>query len=116
MQPISGSDAREQARKAGYCAAYVTKAGERATTLSPETGEFVMGGYRSWSASRRWGQTIKSIRAEQRAWAEEHRGDRPEAAAAAPAGTVGAGGEAALDLEREIYAAFPGTVLVEGCL
>ena len=107
VQLISSSDAREQARKAGYCAAYVTKAGERATTMSVETGELKVGGYRTWSASRRWGQTIKYIRAEQRAWAEEHRQGRPEAANAAPGGAVGAGGAAALDLDPDFYAIAP---------
>jgi len=71
------------------------------------TGEVRVGGYRSWGASRRWGQTIKSIRAEQRAWAEEQRQGRPEAADAAPGGAVAAGGEAALDPDTDIYATTP---------
>ncbi len=109
VQPISGADAREQARRAGYCAAYVTKGGERATSLDTDTGEIRQGGYRVWSASRRWGQTMKAIRAEQQAWVLERLG-RPDSADAEP------GGAAALDLEREIYATFPGSVLVERCL
>lgn len=109
VQPMSGADARDVARRAGYCAAYVTKGSERAESLDTDTGELRQGGYWAWSASRHWGQTMKAIRAEQRAWVVERLG-RPDSADAEP------GGAAALDLEREIYAAFPGSVLVEGCL
>ena len=33
VQPLSGEDARTQARKAGYCAVYVTKGGETRDNL-----------------------------------------------------------------------------------
>ena len=109
-QAISGDDAREIARKAGYCAAYCTKGGDRAKTLNFATGEIRSGGYRPWSASWGWGQTMKAIRAEQLAWVQDQRG-----AALSPA-TAGPGGAAALDLDKEIYATVPGSVHVEGCL
>lgn len=108
-QAISGGDAREIARKAGYCAAYCTKGGDRATTLNVTTGELRAGGYRPWSASRQWGQTMKAIRAEQLAWVQEQR-----EAAESPA-SAGPGGEAALDLDSEIYAVLPDSALAEGC-
>jgi len=111
VQAVSGDDAREIARKAGYCAAYCTKGGDRAKLLNTETGEIRRGGYRPWSASRGWGQTMKAIRAEQRAWVQEQR-----AAADQSPATAGPGGAAALDLKSDIYATAPGSVLGEGCL
>lgn len=109
VQPVSGDDAREIARKAGYCASYCTKGGDRAQTVDMRTGEMKPGGYRPWSASRRWGQTMKAIREEQRAWVLERLGQPIPA----PAGT---GGAAALDLERDIYADLPASGVLEGCL
>jgi hypothetical protein len=108
-QAIGRGDAHEIARRAGYCAAYCTKGGDRATTLDVTTGELRAGGYGPWSASRSWGQTMKSIRAEQLAWVQDQR-----AAAESPA-TAGPGGVAALDLNSDIYATLPGSVVVEGC-
>ncbi len=111
VQSIKGTDAREVARKAGYCAAYCTKGGDRAESLNMSTGEIKRGGYRPWSASRGWGQTMKAIREEQVAWVQERL-----AAALSPASeAAGPGGAAALDLEPVIYATFPGSVPVEGC-
>lgn len=109
VQAISGRDAREQARRAGYCAAYVTKGSERLVTLSPTTGELRRGGYRPWSASRQWGDTMKAVRAEQRAWVVE----RLAADVAPP--PAGPGGAAALDPDTEIYATAPLPEHVEGC-
>lgn len=109
VQPMSGANARDVARRAGYCASYCTKGGDRAESIDFATGEIKPGGYRPWSASRRWGQTMKAIREEQRAWVAERLG-RLGSADAEP------GGAAALDLDTEIYATFPGSVLVEGCL
>ena len=108
-QTISGDDAREIARKAGYCAAYCTKGGDRARTLNTSTGEIRSGGYRPWSASRGWGLTMKAIRAEQLAWVQEQR-----VAAESPA-SAGPGGAAALDLNSDIYATLSSPVVVEGC-
>jgi hypothetical protein len=52
---------------------------------------------------------MKAIREEQIAWVQERQ------ATVSPA-EGGEGGAAALDLESVIYATFPASVLVEGCL
>lgn len=82
VQPVSGSDAREIARRAGYCASYCTKGGDRAETIDRHTAEIRQGDYRPWSASRRWGQTMKAIREEQLAWLQELLASMPASAEA----------------------------------
>jgi hypothetical protein len=100
VQAIAGSDARELARKAGYCAKYATKGGDLGVTVDVATGEMLEGGYRRWSASRRWGTTMRCVRAERVAWSVAN-GTQP----AIPDGGGNAGGAAGgLDLEQEIYA------------
>ncbi len=107
VQAIRGSDGREMARKAGYCAKYATKGGDLGVSLNPETGEIKQGGYRRWSASRRWGTTMRCIREERVRWATANAASGASgtgaATAARPAGGA-AGAAGALDLEHEIYA------------
>ena len=88
------------ANEAWYIASYATKTVDRVADrriLNPRTGELCRGagGFRSWSASRSWGDTCKVVRARQRAWAM--------AGGTAPAGTTGsAGAEGALDPNERI--------------
>lgn len=106
--PISGTDAKEIAMACGYVASYVTKCGdELATCISPRTGEILQGSYRRWSSSRSWGVTMAQVRQQRRDWAMERFGPAGAPGAAPPpgGGTGCPGGEAALDLETEIYAA-----------
>lgn len=95
-QPVS----EDMAIKAGYIAKYATKGGDLAWTLDTETGEMRHGGYRRWSASRRWGCTMGSIRRERVEWCKVR--------SAAGAGMVElarppGGAAGALELETEIY-------------
>jgi hypothetical protein len=95
---------------AGYCAKYVSKSAderEEMPWLDLVTGELVHGNgrYRTWTASREWGLTMKAIRAAQAAWVRERlasEGDGPggEPKAAARAGA--AEGDA-LDLNTQSY-------------
>ncbi len=87
-----------------YCAKYVSKScddREQLPWLDTETGEVQSrnGRYRPWTASRRWGATMASIRAAQAEWvrsAATTDGEPPQAAttdgeppqAAAPAGAA----------------------------
>lgn len=90
---------------ASYCAKYVAKScTERDVVpfVNCRTGEIGPGRWRAWSSSRRWGSTMKDIRAEQLAWRSlnglsDGNGDRTGAAAADTGRTAAAGGEAALD-------------------
>jgi hypothetical protein len=64
---------------AWYLAKYVSKsAAERALMpwIDFETGEIVEGNgrFRTWTASRGWGASMKSVRAAQAEWARENRG------------------------------------------
>jgi hypothetical protein len=79
-----------------YGAKYCTKGGKRAVTLCTATGEMRDDGrgYRTWSASRSWGQRMKSIREEQRVWA----------AAEASARSVPPAAAGRLDPETDFYA------------
>lgn len=79
--------AEVNAHSAGYCAKYVSKScDDRAALpwLDRRSGEVINGHskYRTWTASRHWGQTMKQIREAQRTWVEERRreGQPPEAA------------------------------------
>lgn len=103
VQGLSGGGAREMARKAGYCAKYATKGDDLAVTLDCETGELVQGGYRRWSASRRWGTSMRCVRADRVQWVREQLsgcgGATEEHAAPSTFGAAGA-----LDLDSESYA------------
>lgn len=105
---VTGAVSADMAQRAGYVAKYATKGGDLAVTLDVETGEIVQGGYRRWSASRRWGCTMGSIRRERAEWCKVRR------AAAVPRSdsSVGGGAAGALDIETESY----GSALVEGLL
>lgn len=92
-------------KAARYIAKYVTKSScERAAVpwevLDPETGELVgkRATYRLWSSSRRWGVTMREIRATQSAQARARARYLEELAAAlaTEAGTAGSGTEANL--------------------
>jgi len=113
VQFIDQGDGLTMARKAGYCASYVTKSADAPAdsfvameSIDPESGEGVVEplhrGYRPWSASRGWGDSMRAIRGRRRDWAAIGAGaGRP---AVTQSGGVGpAGGEAALDLKRDIY-------------
>lgn len=98
----------EAMRAARYCAKYVSKAvDERGSIpwLDRSTGERCDGApkYRTWSSSRSWGESMRSLKAIQRVYAEARRlaGD------GAPFGVStgsGEGGAAALDLNSECSA------------
>lgn len=99
------SDARTAARVAGYCAKYASKNADAlplVRRLDVCTGEVRFGGIRSWSASWRWGDTMKAISARRCAWA----GAQSAGGSPPPGGVPGAGAAAAgrLDLNRDRYA------------
>jgi hypothetical protein len=59
--------------RASYCAKYVSKSADERQVmpwLDLRTGEIVQGNgrYRTWTASRRWGLTMRAVRAAQAAW------------------------------------------------
>jgi len=68
---VAEDTANEQRRFVRYGAKYCTKGGVRATVCNRRTGELLRNGrgYRTWSASSRWGDRMKAIRAAQKAWA-----------------------------------------------
>jgi hypothetical protein len=70
LAPLGGSRARAGA--AGYVSKYVSKSVDdrrRVPYAHPVTGARGAGRWRTWTASRCWGVTMRSVRAEQRAWA-----------------------------------------------
>lgn len=88
------------ANEAWYIASYATKTVDRVAdrrVLNTRTGEMRRGGggFRSWSASRSWGDTCKVVRERQRVWAVSG-----GTALAGTPGTVGAAG--ALDPNERI--------------
>ena len=99
VQSIDGADGREIARKAGYCAKYASKSSDDPAAswrVDRETGEcrIIAGGYRAWSCSRRWGLTMKALKAARVAYAVGN-ATAPAGAPPAPPG--------ALDLNTNIY-------------
>lgn len=101
VQAVTASCAQEVARRAGYCASYATKGSAICEVVRPATGEVVRGGYRRWSASRRWGASMRRVRCKRQGFAM--------------AKASGASGDA-LDLYADFYAEvvylFPGSVIV----
>ena len=95
------------ARAAGYCAKYATKSADafaETRMLDESTGELRDGRLRSWSASRRWGSTMKALRQERIDWAREEllRPSVVPCGSTVDGGTLGAAG--ALDLDCHNYA------------
>ena len=72
MQWIDLSDERQIARKAGYVAKYICKqygsGAESVRMLSATTGEVWSKRLRSWTASREWGDTMRSCKQRRAAW------------------------------------------------
>lgn len=104
LREVAGDDIE---RVSWYPAKYVSKAAaarDDAPYMHPVTGELGRGRWRTWTASRNWGDTMAAIRAAQRAWAQE------AAAAAAGRGSArderapGGGAAAALDPNTASYA------------
>lgn len=128
VQHIDPLDGLTMARKAGYCASYVTKSADAPADsfvmtegVDPDTGEGVVEpshrGYRPWSASRAWGDSMRSIRSRRRDWAVRAGTGAPiEARHELDGAPDCAGGGAALDLKRGIYTseADDGSVVVVG--
>lgn len=103
-EQIDLSDERQVARKAGYCAKYSTKCADVLPTVRrlSAAGEVTMGGIRSWSASRKWGDSMKLVHARRCQWARGAAGGSfPDGVGVVPGAP---GGGAALDLYQESYA------------
>jgi hypothetical protein len=102
------------ARCAGYCAKYSTKSSDALPHVRRvfADGSVCVGGLRSWSASRHWGETMKSLHQRRRAWAVAQRAE----GSPAPAGVPGPGAAGALDSYQGIYAKGPvvGPVMASG--
>jgi len=101
VQVFDLGDAESAARKAGYIAKYASKSADclpAVRRLNPSTGEIRSGGFRSWSASMRWGLYMREVQQRRSVWAAL-------AASGAPAPDVAG---AALDSYQGIYANDPG--------
>jgi hypothetical protein len=101
---LMGTEERDIVRRAGYCAKYAAKSCDDRQTLpwlDRSTGEVLDGNsrYRTWSASRSWGTTMRDVIAEQKQWwaSQTDSGD-----GAAPEGAQAAA--ALLDPEAHCYA------------
>lgn len=95
------------ARKAGYMAKYAAKCADvllDVVRLDRCTGEIKTGGLRSWSASRRWGDSMATVKMKRCTWAAAKRSGTEAEAQASPCAD---GGEATLDLYQHYYASMP---------
>lgn len=107
IQQVDISDPEQAARRAGYVAKYSTKCADALPAvrrLNPATGEIRLGGIRSWSASRQWGDTITAMHLRRCQWATGSVSGR----SAAPAPTPGPTG--ALDSYQDHSATVVRTV------
>jgi len=104
VQMVDLSDSLNAAKAAGYCAKYASKSADDLTGVDrlDVWGEIRPVGLRSWSASRRWGDTMSVVRQRRCAWAAAAATANVGGAAANAmcGGTVGA----ALDPYQNIYA------------
>ena len=90
----------EDKRAAWYVAKYVTKCSderELVPYLNRRTGELGPGRWRTWTSSRSWGESMRSLRASQRDWVLEQRKLSGEDPGTAEPATGCAGGAGALD-------------------
>jgi hypothetical protein len=103
------SDPTQAARKAGYVAKYASKSANalpNVRRINPSTGEIATGGFRAWSASRGWGETMRSIHERRRQWAATQAGAGSATAEPEHLAVAGAG----LDLNQDLYADTSGGV------
>jgi hypothetical protein len=103
VQQVDLADPVNAARKAGYCAKYATKSADALPAvrrLNPRTGELRLGGMRSWSASRSWGDTMAAVKLRRCQWAQT----QANGGGTAPAGSTGGAGGGALDSYQDQYA------------
>jgi len=101
VQQVDLSCSREVAKRAGYCAKYASKSADQLATvrrLDVTTGEVLCGGFRAWSSSRRWGETMCGVKARRRAWAVSVGASAPALHDAAAPGAAGG-----LDLYPDFY-------------
>lgn len=102
IQVVDLADGLATARTAGYCAKYASKSADDlldVTRLNFTTGEVRPVGLRSWSASRRWGETMAAIKLRRCQYAASVAGSPTCASMSARAAAGGA-----LDLNQGIYA------------
>lgn len=104
---IDVQDVLEERRTPAYLSKYVSKSADERRSVPfvhRETGEVGPGRWRTWSSSRRWGESMADVRAAQRKWIAEHRAAIGEGAwpAARPVG-AGAGAAGALDPNKAHY-------------
>jgi hypothetical protein len=102
---VAEADTKEQQKFTRYGAKYCTKGGKRACTYSRRTGELRGDGrgYRTWSASSRWGLRMKQVRSGQRAFAIAQGATAAGASGLPPLGGGAPGGAAALDPHPDFY-------------
>lgn len=70
-ESVDLSNSESGARIAGYCAKYCTKSSDAlplVKRLDCVTGELSEGGFRAWSASRQWGESMRSVQRKRTAW------------------------------------------------
>jgi hypothetical protein len=92
-------------RKAGYIAKYATKSADalpQVHRLNSETGEMRQGGFRSWSASRQWGDTMKDTERRRALWVAQQ--VLVTGGVGVPRQPEAEGGRQALDLYQDFYA------------
>jgi hypothetical protein len=78
---------------AGYCGKYVSKSADdrqRVPYMHPVTGEVGPGRWRTWSSSRRWGQSMSAVKCDQRAWIAARLAEAQRGGAADPGAAAGA--------------------------
>ena len=83
VEMVDLGDSLKAARVAGYCAKYASKGADALPSvqrLNCATGEMRLGGYRSWSSSRRWGSTMASVKLRRCQWAASMAAARTAAA------------------------------------
>lgn len=107
VEEVQADAERQQLKFIRYGAKYCTKGGKRAATVNRATGEIRIDGqgYRTWSASARWGLRMKQIRQSQRDWAQQAATAGAASTGTAEPGLVGGdAGGGALDSSSDFYA------------
>lgn len=110
IKTVDLADTETAAKVAGYCAKYASKSSDALVDVHRmdwHTGEFRPVGLRSWSASRSWGDTMKSIKLRRCQWAATSGATAAAGDPLPPGAAVGG----ALDSNQGIYATGSGADL-----
>ena len=105
VKRVVGESPKDRQRAIGYVGKYLTKGSKTLKTVSPRTGEIKVGGYRDFTQSRQFGDTLKTVRLNRLMHYQSAKSVEEARSAGEPEGSpaIATGDEVALDIYKKSY-------------